>query len=268
MSQTHRSRSGSDGAGVARSARQASSKGCRGALLRLGAIALALAAMPAAHAVPIEATRLFDREMDIYYGTWDVFLLPDDPSPFASYTFVELTDHISAGFRTHIEYDGAVDPRVGPALPPWVNPLQTNIEWVIAPPENLPATANFDALIAALGGTIAADSGYSPVGTRSYLLDSFDSTETAPITVGDTDQPESVGNDGDTVSVTNNFAAEVRYLERNGRVIRPVAVPEPGTLAMLGVGLLGLALARRRTAFPPAPWRGARTDRGCRRAPS
>ncbi|MBI4767331.1 MAG: PEP-CTERM sorting domain-containing protein [Deltaproteobacteria bacterium] len=72
------------------------------------------------------------------------------------------------------------------------------------------------------------------------MLDFFVSTETGPVFVGDTDQPELIGQDGDEVIVTNNFAAEVSFFERNGSVTLPAsAVPEPGSGILLGISFAG-----------------------------
>jgi hypothetical protein len=171
----------------------------------------------------LTATRTVDREMAVYFGTWNVFV-QGDPNPIGTHTFVELTDFLSDGLRARIQNDPSVDPTVGPSLPSWINVNQTNIEWAIGqnpPPNNLLATANFSASIAALGGSITTDSGFLPDGTRTYLLQSFVTHETAPVIVGDTDSPELFGADGATVTITNNFVAEVSYFERNGNVTLP-----------------------------------------------
>ena len=160
----------------------------------------------------------FTRHLDIYYGTWDV-LVQGNPTPIATQTFVEFSDHISDGLRLTIQADPAADARVDAASPLWVFPPDlTNIEWVTGTPELLPAVANFDAAIAALGGTVTGDTGFQLVTTQTYLLDSFDV-------------------DG----VPNNFKAEVSYVERNGSV----------TLTSLGQCPLGHGYWKNKTTTWP-----------------
>jgi hypothetical protein len=175
---------------------------------------LALVCLPTVRAANID----FTRAMDIYFGTWQVFQ-QGNPVPISTHTFVELTDRITDGFRVQIQNDVLVDPRVGPALPSWVNLGQTNVEWVslYLTPDNLPATANFDISIAALGGSVTSDTGFQLLLTRAYLGESFPSL----------DQLD-----------TYNFYAEVSYFERNGSVTI-TGVPEPGAAGLLGVALLG-----------------------------
>ena len=50
-------------------------------------------------------------------------------------------------------------------------------------------------------------------GTRTYLMGSFDSIETAPVVVGDTDAPVICGGDGEAVQIANTFVVEVTYHE-------------------------------------------------------
>ena len=153
-------------------------------------VALLLAGVPAdAHAED------FTRHLDVYYGTWTMFI-QGNPNPVSTQTFVELTDHITSGISNVVQNDASVDARVRSAVPSWVFPPGlTNIEWVLGTAENLPAVANFNAAVAALGGTISNDSGSQPRGTQTYLI-------------------ASIPQDG----VTHNFYAEVSYFERNGSV--------------------------------------------------
>ena len=184
--------------------------------------------------------------MSVYFGTWTVFV-QGNPNPISSSVFVQLTDRISGEVTAALQADGTVDGRVQAAAPGWLDPGQHGIQWAIAPPDNLPAVANFAASIAALGGSITTDSGFVSGGLRTYLLQSVDSTETGPVPAGDTDAPVIVGQLGDIVTVTNNFNAEVSFFERNGSVTLPAnPVPEPGSAALLGIPLLALAAHRFR----------------------
>jgi len=128
-----------------------------------GLVMLALAAMPGTQAATIN----FTRHLDIYYGTWTVFP-QGNPNPVGTQTFVEFTDHVSEGLESHLEIF-APDGRVIAAAPGWVTPLQTNVEWVLATPENLPALANFNASVAGLGGTVTTDSGFQLVVTQTLV---------------------------------------------------------------------------------------------------
>ena len=157
------------------------------------AAALMLCTAPAASA----QTTTFTRQLNIYYGTWNVFI-QGSPTPIATQTFVELSDHISAGVSSSV-VNAAIDPRLDSTVPTWVDPPGlTNIEWVLGTPENLPAIANFNAAIAALGGSITTDTGFQAIATQTHTLDSFDQDGT-----------------------TNIFNAEVSYFERNGSVTLP-----------------------------------------------
>ena len=62
-----------------------------------------------------------------------------------------------------------------------------------------------------------------------YLLDSFESIELAPVEVGDTDAPELCGSDGQQLTVTNDFYADVAYHEQNATytLAAPPAQPAP-----------------------------------------
>jgi hypothetical protein len=54
-------------------------------------------------------------------------------------------------------------------------------------------------------------------GTRRYFMGSVETVETAPIFVGDTDDPVLCGGPGETVTVTNERYAEVSFFELNVR---------------------------------------------------
>jgi hypothetical protein len=152
--------------------------------------------------------RIVDRSTEIWYG-----------SAFAGATKVrddtQVADHLADDLRLALEADATLDPRAQ-AVTPFVTPGQTGGEWTIGTPEDLDAEANLRAALAAGLANPTFDAVVSH-GTSRYLMISQDTVETAPIFVGDTDDPILCGGPGETVTVTNEFYAEVSFFELNVR---------------------------------------------------
>jgi hypothetical protein len=55
---------------------------------------------------------------------------------------------------------------------------------------------------------------------------------------------------GGSIDVRNDFVGRLNFYEQNATwtLRRPTAVPEPGTLVLLGLGLGALGMARRKRA--------------------
>jgi hypothetical protein len=222
----------------------------------LGLVVLLAALTPGrAAAAPIVAPdRIFDRQFDVWFGTLTVA-----GAPGVMLDFVELTDRLSDDLIAAIDGDASVDARVRTALSaggPWSNAGQTGIEWVLGsnpPPDNFPAQANLANAYAAAALALFGPGSLTLLGpgallTQSnYLMGTFQSIETAPVVVGDTDNPFLFGNDGDTVLVNENFVAEARYFQQDAVwTPAPAPIPEPGTIGLTLLGLAGLRAARRR----------------------
>ncbi len=217
------------------------------------------------------AERTFDRELAVWFGTLSVVGVP-----VASQDFVRLSDRVNHGLESGIISecgfgidaiagnrcpqvgDHSVDARVRNGLGPWINPVPTNVEWTVASSDNFPAHQDlldaFSAAALALeaywGSGILTTTAFTAK-ERRYLLDFFDSHETGPVSAGDTDAPVTVGAAGQSVTVTNNFVANVQYFEQNAvwTLGSQITTPEPGTLSLLGVGLL--------MAFVVVRWRAS-----------
>ncbi len=184
-------------------------------------------------ATPVDTVCTFTRDAAVYFGTLSVV---GAPSP--AQDFVEFTDLISDGLRSHLQADPLVDSRVQSAAPSFVRLFQTNIEWVIGapPPDNFPAQQNllddYAAAAAALDalfgpGTLTFSSAvldYMP----TYVLDSFVNPATAQF----------------------DFSARLSLFEQNAvyTVDNAVPVPEPGTFALVGIALAGLGWLRKERA--------------------
>lgn len=174
--------------------------------------------------VDATTTRTTDREVEAHYGTQNVgggFTETND--------FLQMTDFVADDLRLQILADPTVDQRVKNQIGNWLDPDNPNaIEWVLGTPDGFDAAGNlYNDLTNVPGRSVIGSSVSDPVfhGTRTYNLDSFQTLETAPIFVGDTDSPEIFGTDGQTVNVTNNFNAEVSYYERNSCVtVSPLVI--------------------------------------------
>jgi hypothetical protein len=152
--------------------------------------------------------RIQDRSTEDWYG-----------SAFAGATKVrddtQLADHVPGDLRGALEADATLDPRAR-AVTPFITPGESSIEWVIGTPESLSAEANLRAALSA-GLTNPTFDAVISHGTRRYLMGSFETVETAPVFAGDTDDPVLCGDDGETVTVVNEFTAEVSFFELNVR---------------------------------------------------
>ncbi len=185
-----------------------------------------------------EPTCTYTRALDVWYGTLTVA-----GAPLPAQDFLELTDHIMGTAAGEIFNDPAVDPRAK-VLGPWVN-AQTDIDWVLAASENLPAQQNLLNDFAAAGtgldtlygpGLLSVAPLPTPAGTATYNLVNW----TIQFDCGN----------GNTCFQDNIGNAQVSYFNLDALWTAPRAesVPEPGTLALLGVGVAGLAWRRRNTA--------------------
>lgn len=230
---------------VVRAARR--SRGLLAALPAFGAALLLLAMPLRAHADTIAAQRIFERGLDIWFGTLTVV-----GAPAFSQDFVELGDFVTDGLRFQIEHDPLVDDRVRAELgntDAWVNPGQTNIEWVLSEnptPANLPAQQNLldahTAAALALFGPGVLTPGAPTEGMASYLLTRIETTESGPVVAGTVGNPVVVGSEGDTVIVTNDFVGIVHYFNQDAVwTLDARSVPEPGTLGLLALALAALA---------------------------
>jgi hypothetical protein len=163
---------------------------------------------------PDPAIRTWDRTLDVWFGTLTVI---EDGQPMSTADFVELDKPIAAGFALQMQADTAVDARVKAALRQWVA-AGTEVEWALGPEDGTDAQ---QALIAAFTGAgSAAGPGSLAVGTATpsmarYHGGSFESVETAPVLIGDMDAPTLCGGDGQSVTVTENFEADVTFHELN-----------------------------------------------------
>lgn len=135
-------------------------------------------------------------------------------------------------------------------------------------PANLPAQQNLlDAYAAAaaalFGPGILTPGTASPAGMASYLLTRIETTEDGPVFAGTVDDPVTVGSLGDTVIVTNDFAAVVHYFNQNTTwTLDATAAPEPSSVALLLAALGGLLAAT------PRRCRAAKVDhRRCGKRP-
>ena len=237
-------------------------------LADLAFVMLLLSGTGRAASAQLLAERIFDRELAVWFGTLSVVGVP-----VASQDFLRLSDRISAGLESGIRLecgfgrdaiamnrcpqvgDRSVDARVRNGLGPWINPVQSNVEWTVASSDNFPAHQNLLEAFAAAALALEAYWGSGILTTmpftsneRSYLMAFFVSYETGPVVAGDTDAPFAVGAPGQSVTVTNNFVANVQYFEQNAvwTLGSQITTPEPGTLSLLGVGLFIAMIAVRR----------------------
>ena len=69
-----------------------------------------------------------------------------------------------------------------------------------------------------------------PHGTVGYLLGSFETVETAPVLVGPVDDPILCGDEGEEITITNDFVLRVSYYEWNATsepFVGPAPAPAP-----------------------------------------
>lgn len=182
---------------------------------------------------PPAATRIVDRTVHVWYGT--LTIKSASGAVLSTSDAVELDDPLSAGLGSIISLDESVDRRVAAALTwpsPWIVGL-TNFDWLMGGPADPSAEEKTkSALLVAFtaAGSAAGPGSLVPgtetASTRPYAFEEFtDPPAAGPVWVGDTDDPVQCGSDGESITVSNILAADVRFHELNATYT--LAPPEP-----------------------------------------
>ena len=128
----------------------------------------------------------------------------------------------------------APDPRLASLLPPLAGNGQTGVDWVLGldASESDAERALRDDYAAAASAAGAGAPTPSPPGAidgpTAYLLGTVETVETAPVFVGDDDNPVICGANGQTLTITNNWVADVTFHELNATATLAPTPPPSG----------------------------------------
>jgi PEP-CTERM motif len=176
------------------------------------------------------------RDVTVYFGTLTVI-----GAPASNVDLVSFSDTITGTLAGQIFNDLSVDARVRNGLAPWIDGVTTDIDWVDAASQNLPAQTNllngYAAQAATLDGTYGA----------GYLNVLSSSVDLGPVTYTIATWFTEESGCGGTCQIKNTGNASVTFYLQDATWTAPAAaVPEPGTLPLLFSGLACVALLARR----------------------
>jgi hypothetical protein len=195
---------------------------------KLALCCLLWVALPAAGQVQETHTR----NLEARYGTAQA--VNSDGNPIGTRSFLELTDHVTAGLANSIATEPGRDSRVTSNIASWIDNTVPDIEWIFGTLEGLDAAGNLGNDLESFGGptqAIISDTGSIDRGIQSYEIAHWETLEGG-------------------VHTEHTAIANVHYYERNiVKVVSPlVAAPalSPRMLAALFVLLLAFGARRLR----------------------